>query len=79
MYKLEDINMLVRRIEDEYPKYEKDGTFHRAIEDPLQSPMKYLKELDMLSKTSLVNQASSMKSKNNAQYIQALVQGGNIN
>ena len=35
MYKLEDINMLVRRVEDEYPKYEKDGTFHRAIEDPL--------------------------------------------
>ena len=35
MYKLEDINMLVRRVEDEYPKYEKDGTFHRVIEDPL--------------------------------------------
>ena len=45
----------------------------------LQSPFKYSKDLDSNGKTSLVNQASTMKSKNNAQYIMGLVQGGNIN
>ena len=61
--------MLHRRNVDEYPQYDKDGSFKRAIEDPGQSPAKALQAQDNSNKTSLVNQASSMKSKNNAQYI----------
>jgi len=66
MYHHDDVNMMVRRVVDEYPEYAKDGTFKREIEDPLMSPSKAPKESDMTYKTSLVNQASSMKSKNNA-------------
>ena len=60
----EDINMMHRRVMDEYPEYAADGSFKRAIEDPGQSPAKHAKEID--DKTSLVNQASIMKAKNNA-------------
>ena len=35
MYNKEDINMMHRRVVDEYPEYGKDGSFKRAIEDPL--------------------------------------------
>ena len=41
MYLMEDINMLHRRIRDEYPLYEKDGSFKRMIEDVSSSPKKY--------------------------------------
>lgn len=41
MYLMADINMLHRRIRDEYPLYEKDGSFNRAIEDVSGSPKKY--------------------------------------
>jgi hypothetical protein len=37
---VEDLNMMHRRVVDEYPVYAKDGTFNRAIEDPLMSPTK---------------------------------------
>ena len=74
MYHIDDINMMHRRVVDEYPEYAKDGSFRREIEDPLMSPYKSPKE-DLMMKTSLVNQASSMKSKNNAQYIMHLVEG----
>lgn len=40
MYYHEDVNMMVRRVVDEYPEYAKDGTFKRAIDDPLMSPYK---------------------------------------
>ena len=66
---VEDLNMLHRRNVDEYPEYAKDGSFKRAIVDPLQSPAKNAPEHESLARTSLVNQASSMKAKNNAQYI----------
>lgn len=79
MYLIEDINMMHRRNVDEYPKYDKDGSFKREIEDPAMSPAKAQKDTDMLSKTSLVNQASQMKAKNNAQYIMHLVEGDSMN
>ena len=55
---MEDINMMHRRVVDEYPEYAKDGSFKREIEDPLQSPYKSPKDTELMSKTSLVNQAS---------------------
>ena len=58
MYCIEDINMLHRRNVDEYPQYAKDGSFKREIDDPLMSPYKTPKDVDVLTKTSLVNQAS---------------------
>ena len=67
-HQVDDLNMLHRRNVDEYPEYAKDGSFKRAIVDPLQSPAKAISE-DGRARTSLVNQASSMKAKNNAQYI----------
>ena len=68
-HQVEDLNMLHRRNVDEYPEYAKDGSFKRAIVDPMQSPAKNVPEHDSQTRTSLVNQASSMKAKNNAQYI----------
>ena len=68
-HQVDDLNMLHRRNVDEYPEYGKDGSFKRAIVDPLQSPAKTVSEHDANGRTSLVNQASSMKAKNNAQYI----------
>ena len=65
-HQVEDLNMLHRRIVDEYPEYAKDGSFKRAIVDPMQSPAKNVPEHDSQTRTSLVNQASSMKAKNNA-------------
>ena len=41
MYLLEKINMMHRRVKDEYPAYAKDGSFERAIEDPGTSPKKF--------------------------------------
>ena len=76
MYMMEDINMMHRRVVDEYPEYAKDGSFRREIEDPMMSPYKTPKESEMTHKTSLVNQASSMKSMNNGQYIMHLIEGG---
>ena len=75
---MEDVNMMHRRVVDEYPEYAKDGSFKREIDDPLQSPYKSPKETELMTKTSLVNQASAMKSKNNAQYIMHLVEGDNM-
>ena len=39
MYNMDpNLNMLHRRVVDEYPVYSKDGTFSRAIYDPRSSP-----------------------------------------
>ena len=66
---MDDFNMLHRRALDDYPEYQKDGSFKRAIEDPSQSPAKPIKDSEIQNRSSLVNQASAMKAKNNAQYI----------
>ena len=58
MYMIEDVNMMHRRVVDEYPEYAKDGSFKRKIDDPLQSPYKSPKDTELVTKTSLVNQAS---------------------
>ena len=41
---MEDINMMHRRVVDEYPEYAKDGSFKREIDDPLMSPYKSPKD-----------------------------------
>jgi len=70
MYEVvQDLNMMHRRVVDEYPVYAKDGSYSRAIEDPGMSPQKASREYELNARTSLVNQASSMKAKNNANYI----------
>lgn len=67
LYMIEEgLNMMHRRNKDDFPEYAKDGTFTRAIVDPTQSPTKAKDQQDVLKKASLVNQASSMKAKNNA-------------
>ena len=39
MYQVvENLNMMHRRQVDEYPVYNKDGSYHRNIEDPTMSP-----------------------------------------
>ena len=78
MYMMEDLNMLHRRVTDDYPEYEKDGSFKRAIEVPGTSPTKQIKDIELHNRKSLVNQSSAMKSKNNAQYLQHLVQSGTM-
>lgn len=70
----QNLNMMHRRNKDEYPEYGKDGSFTRAFVDPRMSPTKAPTAQEILKKASLVNMASSMKAKNNAQYLQQLVQ-----
>mmetsp|Transcript_3254 Transcript_3254/g.4393 ORF Transcript_3254/g.4393 Transcript_3254/m.4393 type:complete len:89 (+) Transcript_3254:41-307(+) len=51
----EELNMMHRRIRDEYPLYAEDGTFERAISDPSFSPKKYT---GYLAKKGSANQAT---------------------
>lgn len=63
MYHMDQaLNMLHRRVIDDYPTYGKDGSFRRAYADPLQSsPAKKHLQQDLMSRT--VTQVSSMKKK----------------
>ena len=59
-----------KRSMDEYPEYAPDGSFRRAYEDPKMVSKKAVER----GAASLVHQASAVKLKNSADYIQQILQ-----
>ena len=66
MYLIEDLNMLHRRIKDEYPLYGKDGSFQRAIEDSSSNPKKYTEYLNRENPNKLASHIHSLLKDENA-------------